>query len=46
MISFKETKLKGAFVIEPEKFEDLRGFFARSFSKQEFLDRGLHGQFV
>lgn len=46
MIIFKETKLKGAFVIEPEKFEDLRGFFARGFSKQEFLDHGLHGEFV
>ena len=46
MIIFKETKLKGAFVIEPEKFEDLRGFFARSFSQQEFLDHGLRGQFV
>ena len=46
MIIFKETKLKGAFLIEPEKFEDLRGFFARSFSKQEFLDHGLRGDFV
>jgi dTDP-4-dehydrorhamnose 3,5-epimerase len=46
MIIFKRTKLKGAFVIEPEKFEDLRGFFARSFSKQEFLDQRLHGEFV
>lgn len=46
MIIFKETKLKGAFLIEPQKFEDLRGFFARSFSKQEFLDHGLRGDFV
>jgi len=35
-INFRETKLKGAFVIEPEKFEDERGFFARSFSRDEF----------
>lgn len=46
MIIFKETKLKGAFVIEPEKFEDMRGFFARSFSRQEFSDHGLSGEFV
>lgn len=46
MISFKETKLKGAFVIEPEKFADQRGFFARGFSQQEFLDHGLRGTFV
>lgn len=46
MIIFKETKLKGAYVIEPEKFEDQRGFFARSFSQQEFADHGLHSHFV
>lgn len=46
MIIFKETKLKGAFVIEPEKFEDPRGFFARGFSQKEFLDHGLRAEFV
>jgi dTDP-4-dehydrorhamnose 3,5-epimerase len=46
MIVFKETNLKGAFVIEPEKFEDQRGFFARAFSQQEFMDHGLPGHFV
>ena len=37
---FKETKLKGAFIIELEPIEDNRGFFARSFCNKEF---GLHG---
>ena len=46
MIIFTETKLPGAYVIEPEKFEDHRGFFARSFSQTEFADRGLRTQFV
>lgn len=46
MIIFKETKLKGAFLIEPEKFEDQRGFFARSFSQKEFLEHGLRAEFV
>lgn len=46
MIIFRETKLKGAFVIEPERFEDQRGFFARSFSQREFLAHGLKAQFV
>ena len=46
MIIFKETKLKGAFVIEPERFEDERGFFARSFSQTEFLEHGLRTEFV
>lgn len=38
---FQETKLAGAFVIELEKFEDDRGFFARSWSEREFAERGL-----
>jgi dTDP-4-dehydrorhamnose 3,5-epimerase len=41
-IKFTETKLKGAFVIDPEKFEDERGFFARSFSQQEFENHGIN----
>lgn len=46
MIIFKETTLKGAFVIEPERFADQRGFFARSFSQTEFLEHGLRVEFV
>lgn len=38
---FMETKLKGAFVIEPEKKEDDRGFFARIFEKKQFDEMGL-----
>ncbi len=38
---FSETILKGAFVIEPEKQEDFRGFFARTFCQREFAERGL-----
>lgn len=38
---FMETKLKGAFVIELERREDRRGFFARSFCQQEFEEHGL-----
>lgn len=38
---FTETKLKGAFVIELERREDERGFFARTFCRQEFRERGL-----
>ena len=29
---FRETKLKGAYSIEPERREDERGFFARTFA--------------
>ncbi|HEX8922804.1 MAG TPA: dTDP-4-dehydrorhamnose 3,5-epimerase [Pyrinomonadaceae bacterium] len=38
---FTETKLKGAFVITPEKLEDERGFFARLWSEREFREHGL-----
>lgn len=38
---FKETKLPGAFLIQPETFEDERGFFARTWSEREFAERGL-----
>lgn len=38
---FLETKLKGAFVIELERREDSRGFFARAFCQHEFAEHGL-----
>jgi dTDP-4-dehydrorhamnose 3,5-epimerase len=41
-IIFKETELKGALVLEPEIYEDERGFFARSFSAREFESHGVN----
>jgi dTDP-4-dehydrorhamnose 3,5-epimerase len=38
---FTETELKGVFIIEPEKLEDERGFFARTWDSQEFEAHGL-----
>jgi dTDP-4-dehydrorhamnose 3,5-epimerase len=38
---FHETKLKGAFVIDLERREDERGFFARAFCQKEFAEHGL-----
>lgn len=43
---FTETKLKGAFVIKLDKFEDERGFFALSWSEEEFAERGLESKLV
>ena len=43
---FKETILKGAFVIDIEAIEDRRGFFARSWCKLEFEAAGLLSDFV
>jgi len=38
---FTETKLKGAFIIDIEPREDIRGFFARAFCQKEFEAHGL-----
>jgi dTDP-4-dehydrorhamnose 3,5-epimerase len=38
---FTETKLPGSFVIEVERREDARGFFARVFCQHEFEAHGL-----
>lgn len=39
---FIETKLKGAFIIEIEKLEDERGFFGRSWCKNEMKEHGIN----
>ena len=36
---FTETSLKGAYIIDLEKLEDERGFFARSWCQREFESR-------
>ena len=39
---FTETELSGAFVVEPERLEDTRGFFARTWCAEEFEGMGLN----
>ncbi|BDV43034.1 dTDP-4-dehydrorhamnose 3,5-epimerase [Geotalea uraniireducens] len=39
---FTPLELANAFLIEPERLEDQRGFFARSFCREEFASRGLN----
>jgi len=41
---FTETSLPGAFVIEPERMADSRGFFARTFDAREFEAHGLNAR--
>ncbi len=43
---FTETKIKGVYIIEPELLTDERGFFARSFCKEEFQKHGLDTDIV
>jgi len=39
---FTPLALEGAHLIEPEPIEDHRGFFARVWCEEEFLERGLN----
>ena len=43
---FTETNLRGAFIIEIERQEDYRGFFARSWCQREYEKHGLNPRFV
>lgn len=43
---FQETKLRGACIIDPERLEDERGFFARSWCQREFQEHGLNPRLV
>ena len=45
-MKFTETNLKGAFIIELDKRQDSRGFFARTFCKKEFKKNGLNCNIV
>jgi dTDP-4-dehydrorhamnose 3,5-epimerase len=40
-VIFTETELSGAFIIDLERREDNRGFFARAFCQNEFTEHGL-----
>ena len=41
---FTETRLNGAFIVELERLEDERGFFALAWSQKEFAQRGLESR--
>ena len=43
---FSKTKLSDACIIEIEKFEDKRGFFARIWDKEKFLENGINDEFI
>ena len=43
---YAETRLQAAFVIDIDRLEDERGFFARSWCEQEFAAHGIETKFV
>lgn len=45
-MKFAITGLAGAYVIDIDRRTDERGFFARTFCREEFAAHGLHTEFV
>jgi dTDP-4-dehydrorhamnose 3,5-epimerase len=43
---FTKTKINGVFVLDPERIEDERGFFARAWSASEFAVHGIDPRLV
>jgi dTDP-4-dehydrorhamnose 3,5-epimerase len=43
---FQATQLNGVFVVDLDRIDDERGFFARSFCEKEFAASGLDAHFV
>ena len=43
---FNETHFSGVFLIELERLDDERGFFARSWCKREFEQQGLNSELL
>jgi dTDP-4-dehydrorhamnose 3,5-epimerase len=43
---FVETKLPGAYIIKPERHEDERGYFQRTYCQTEFVQHGLNPKVV
>jgi len=41
-VIFTETRLRGAYIIDPEPLSDDRGFFARTWCQKEFQAHGLN----
>lgn len=45
-MKFIPASLAGAYVVEPERLEDERGYFARTFCRDEFAAHGLNPELV
>lgn len=41
---FRDTGIDGAWILEAERLEDERGFFARTWDADEFAERGLNAR--
>jgi dTDP-4-dehydrorhamnose 3,5-epimerase len=45
-MKYTELPLKGAYLVEIEPIEDERGFFARTWSRGEFIELGFEPEFI
>ncbi len=45
-MKFRKTPLSGVIVVDLDRHEDDRGFFARSFCEKEFSEQGIASRFV
>jgi dTDP-4-dehydrorhamnose 3,5-epimerase len=45
-MTFTETAIAGAYLLEMDKREDPRGFFSRAFCRDTFAERGLHPEWA
>ena len=45
-MNFKETNLKGVYLIKPKVFQDERGFFLENYSEKKFKEAGIDVKFV
>jgi dTDP-4-dehydrorhamnose 3,5-epimerase len=45
-VNFKETQLKDVYLVELDRIEDERGFFARTWCVREFEEHGLNPNLV
>jgi dTDP-4-dehydrorhamnose 3,5-epimerase len=43
---FRKTALEGVYIVEPQRLEDERGFFARTWCTREFEQQGLNAGIV
>lgn len=46
MFDFKETRIPGVFVIQPQVFGDSRGYFMETYRKTQFAEHGIDAEFV
>ncbi|MBE6452189.1 MAG: dTDP-4-dehydrorhamnose 3,5-epimerase [Alphaproteobacteria bacterium] len=45
-MKFIKTEIDGIFIIEPQIFEDARGYFFESYNETEFAKNGINAHFV